>query len=57
MACCIWSPSVQFSPDQRIKASLDANNRGSYQLMTALNLQKGPELIHVCRITKESERS
>ncbi|MDR6719949.1 hypothetical protein [Paenibacillus sp. 2003] len=44
-------------PDQWIKASLDANNRGSYQLMTALNLQQVPELIHVCRITKESELS
>ncbi|WP_458463013.1 hypothetical protein [Paenibacillus sp.] len=44
-------------PDQMIKASLDANNQGSYQLMTALNLQQVPELIHVCRITKESELS
>ncbi|WP_342571718.1 hypothetical protein MKY85_02695 [Paenibacillus sp. FSL R5-0749] len=44
-------------PDQRIKASLDANNRGSYQLMKALNLQQVPGLIHVCRITKVSELS
>lgn len=44
-------------PDQMIKASLDANNRGSYRLMNALNLQQVPELVHVCRITKESEPS
>ncbi|MGQ8873821.1 hypothetical protein [Paenibacillus sp. TSA_86.1] len=45
------------NPEQRIKASLDANNQGSYRLMSALPLQQVPELIHVCRIRKEREPS
>lgn len=45
------------NPEQQIKASLDANNQGSYRLMSALPLQQVPELIHVCRIGKEGESS
>ena len=44
-------------PEKQIKASLDANNQGSYRLMSALPLQQVPELIHVCRIRKERESS
>lgn len=44
-------------PEQQIKASLDANNKGSYRLMTALPLQQVPELIHVCQIRKERKLS
>ncbi|PYE47405.1 hypothetical protein HUB98_19940 [Paenibacillus barcinonensis] len=45
------------NPQQRIKASLDANNQSSYRLMSALPLQQVPEPIHVCRIRKEGESS
>ncbi|PQP83684.1 hypothetical protein C0Q44_03065 [Paenibacillus sp. PCH8] len=45
------------NPNQQIKASLDADNRGSYRLMTTLNLQQVHERVNVCRITKESEPS
>ncbi|SEL19298.1 GNAT family N-acetyltransferase [Paenibacillus sp. OK003] len=42
---------------ETVKASLDANNIGSYRLMASLNLQQIPEPAHVCRITKERDCS
>lgn len=42
---------------EMVKASLDMNNISSYRLMASLNLQRVPEIAHVCRVTKERDRS